>query len=469
MTMNHRKADESMNEKRNLEKLGSEQTEFKREIGLFGGVSILGGIMIGGGIFYLGSYVLMRTGFSLGLALVCWLLGGLVSMLGGLCYAELGAMIPKAGGMTVYLNNAYHPLVGFLSGFQLLLVGAPGSLAAGALALTAMFGFGGIVEKVIASCILIAFTLYNSYGVKGSSVLQNMTMIAKLIPIAIIMFAALFMGDVTPSLSMTPMDGAVSIGTMFSMIAFATVATLWAYEGWTNLNSVAEEIKNPKKNLPLSLIIAIAGIALLYALFNFAIYRVIPLEEIHTLINNGEVYLGTEVAIRMFGAIGGTIVTVGMVISMIGSLNGMTLAFPRVPYALAEEGHFFPALKKLHPKYKIPSNALWLQCLISIALIWSRNLSQLTSLVVFSSMLFNLLVIIAVPVLRKKMPDLDRPYKVWGGMFTIALAILVNIALVINSCMEDPVTSLMGLCVPAIGVLVYLFFDRKLKKEKHGA
>lgn len=447
------------------QQLGSEQTEFKREISLFGGVSILGGIMIGGGIFYLGSYVLQRTGFSLGLALIAWIVGGLVSMLGGLCFAELGAMIPKAGGMNVYLNHAYHPLVGFLCGFQSWLIGSPGSLAAGALALTAMFGLEGAIGKIIASLILVAFTVYNSFGVKIGSWFQNATMVAKLIPIAIIMFAALFMGDISPNLSLTPLTGEVSFSSMLGMIAFATIATLWAYEGWTNLNSVAEEIKNPKKNLPLSLIIAIGGITVLYTVFNFALYRVLPVEEMRTMIEAGDLYLGTEVAIRMLGSVGGTIVTVGMIISMLGSINGMTLAFPRVPYSLAEEGHFFPALKKLHPKYKIPSNALWLQCVISVALIWMRNLDQLTSLVVFGGMLFNVLVIGAVLILRKKMPDMDRPYKVWGGTVTVIITIIINIALMLNTLMNDTMTCILGLSVPVIGAVVYYIFDRKLKKE----
>lgn len=457
-----------MDEKQKLElerELGSEKTEFKREISLFGGVSILGGIMIGGGIFYLGSYVLMRTGFSLGLSLICWILGGLVSLLGGICFAELGAMIPKAGGMPVYLNIAYHPIVGFMCGFQSWLIGSPGSLAAGALALTAMFGLSGTTGKIVASIILILFTIYNSFGVKGGSMLQNATMVAKLIPIAIIMIAALFMGKVTPQLSMTPMDGSVSVSKMLGMIAFATIATLWAYEGWTNLNSVAEEIKNPKKNLPLSLIIAIGGIMVLYTLFNFAIYRVLPLDEIRSLIEGDNLYLGTEVAIRLLGSAGGVIVTVGMVISMLGSINGMTLAFPRVPYSLAEEGHFFPSFKKLHPKYKVPTTALWCQCVISVILIWMRNLDQLTSLVVFGGMLFNMLVIAAVLVLRKKMPEMERPYKVWGGTVTVVITLLINLALVLNTCIEDPVTSILGLAVPAIGAVVYYIFDRKMKKE----
>lgn len=443
-----------------------QDTEFKKEIGLFGGVSILGGIMIGGGIFYLGSIALLRTGFSPGLALLCWVIAGLVSMLGGLCFAELGAMIPKAGGMTVYLSKAFHPLAGFLYGFNLWLVGGPASLGAGALALVAMFGLGDITGKIIATAVIVIFTVYNCFGVKMGAVLQNITMVAKLIPIVLILVAALVMGDVTPNLSMQPMDGPAGIGQILSMIAFATVATLWAYEGWTNLNAVAEEMKNVKRNLPLSLILSIGGITLLYALFNYSVFKVIPLAEIRTMVDSGNLYLGTEAAIRTLGGIGGSVVSAGMIVSMLGSINGMTMAFPRNYYAMAEEGHFFKSFKKLHPKYKVPTAAIVAQGVITLVLIWTMNLNQLTSLVVFTSLLFNTLAFAAVLIFRKTMPNLERPYRVWGGVVTVLLAIIINIGLMANTLIADTRTSLIGLIVPVIGSLVFWYFDVQLKKER---
>ncbi len=456
-----------MEDKKVLEqKLSSEETEFKREISLFGGVSILGGIMIGGGIFYLGSYVLMRTGMSLDWALVCWALGGLISLLGGLCYAELGAMMPKAGGSTFYLNTAFHPLIGFLCGFSGWLISFPGSISGGILALTAIFGLNGVTEKLAASALIILFTLYNTFGVKVGSRFQSLTMIAKLIPIAIIMFGGLFFGKVSPNLSLAAPEGVTSVSQMISMIAFATVATLWAYEGWTNLNLVAEEVKNPKRNLPLALIISIGGIALIYILFNFAIYRVLDIKEITELINSGEYYLGTVASTRLFASAGGLIVVVGMVISMIGSVNGLTIAGPRLPYAMAQEGHFFPAFGKLSEKYKVPTNALWCQCLLSLLLVWFRDLSQLTTLVVFATQFFNTLIILAVLVMRKKMPDMPRPYKVWGGAVTVIIAALINIACLVNTAVSDPVTALVGLSVPAVGAVVYFIFDKRLKADR---
>lgn len=458
--------------KENLKNDGSQSSEFKQEIGVFGGVSIIGGIMVGSGIFYLGSYVLMRTNMSMGLALLCWVIGGIVSMLGGLCFAELGASRPVAGGMLVYLNEAYHPIVGFLYGFGSWLISGAGSIAAIAVALpTALrtfFNLNDFMIKSIAITLIILLTIYNYFGVKKGSILQNISMVAKLIPIAIIMIGALFFGKQSPDLSFV-LEGQneVGFGNIIGMIAFATVATLWAYEGWANLNTVAEEMKNPKKNLPLAIIIAIGGILVLYTLFNYSIYKVIPHEEIVTMINNENYYLGTEVAKRIFGNAGGIIVLVGMVIAMFGSLNGMILSFPRTYYAMAIEGHFFKSYGKLHPKYKVPHVSLIGQCIISIILVLLRNLDQLTSMVVFLGMFYNVLVVGAVLIYRRKYPKLERPYRIWGYPITVIITILIFLGLMINTFIEDPITALIGFIVPIIGCLFYIYFDKGLKKEKN--
>ena len=180
----------------------TQPVQFKREISLFGGISIIGGIMVGSGIFYLGSYVLMRTGMSLGLALVAWIVGGIVSLLGGLCYAELGASDTRAGGTAVYLREAFHPVVGFMSGFSSWALGGPGSIAALAIALpsilTAFIPMSEMTIKMVAILLIIGLTVVNCFGVKLGSRLQNVSMIAKIIPIAIILILGLVRGTVTP-------------------------------------------------------------------------------------------------------------------------------------------------------------------------------------------------------------------------------------------------------------------------------
>ncbi len=444
--------------------------QMKKEIGVFGGISIIGGIMIGSGIFYLGSYVLQRTNMSMGLALLCWVVGGIVSILGGLCFAELGACDPKSGGMVVYLNRAYHPAVGYSFGFTSWLISGSGSIAALAIALpTAMRNFTDLSDtaiKVIAIVLIVGLTAYNCLGIKLGSMLQNVSMVAKMIPIVIILLAGLFLGKQSPDLSLVPEGTDVSFSGMLAMIAFATVATLWAYEGWTNLNPVAEEMKNPGKDLPKALIIGIGAITVLYTLFNFAIYRVLPHDQVVSMIEADNLYLGTEVAKTIFGNAGGGLILATQLIAIFGSLNGMIIAFPRYYYEMALDGHFFKNHAKLHPKYAVPHVALISQAVISIILVLMKSLDELTSLVVFAGMVYNVLVILAVIVYRKKFPDMERPYKAWGYPVTVIIAVVIFGALMINTLVEDPKTALLGLAVPVIGVIVWYLFDRKLKNEE---
>ncbi|HIW21750.1 MAG TPA: amino acid permease [Candidatus Dorea intestinavium] len=457
-----------------LQELTTEKTNFKREIGVFGGVSIIGGIMIGSGIFYLGSYVLERTGMNSGLALICWIVAGLISLFGGLCYAELGTAMPKAGGRVVYLNEAYHPVVGFMAGFTDWLIGGPGSIAAVAIAMMTVlkpyFHLGDFGVKAAAIVLIIAITVYNLIGVKVASFVQNISMVAKLIPVAIIMIAAIFVGKISPDLSFASASAfAKETNTnLLSMVAIAIVAALWAYEGWSNLNTVAEEIKNPKRNLPLALIIGIGGVTIIYTLFNFCIMKVLPHDEIVAMINSGDLYLGTAVARKVLGGAGVFVVSAGMVLAMFGTANGMVLAQPRMYYAMAEEGHFFKSFAKLHPKYKVPHVPIIVQGVLSIILVLVRNLNQLTDMVVLSAMVFNALVILAVPILRHKYPQIERPYKVWFYPVSIIVTALIFIALIVNSAIEDPFLGFIGLGVPAIGAVVYFLFDLKLKREKEG-
>ena len=188
-----------MSDNQKLSSLTTEQTEFKREIGVFGGISIIGGIMIGSGIFYLGSYVLQRTGMNSGLALICWVIAGVVSLVAGLCYAELGTAMPKAGGRVIYLNEAFHPVVGFMAGFTDWLIGGPGSIAAVSIALMnvskSFFNMDDFGIKIAAIILIIGATIYNLVGVRVASTVQSLSMVAKLVPIAIVMLVALFVGN----------------------------------------------------------------------------------------------------------------------------------------------------------------------------------------------------------------------------------------------------------------------------------
>ena len=382
---------------------------------------------------------------------------------------ELGACDSRAGGMVVYMNRAYHPSVGYSFGFTSWVISGSGSIAALAIALpTALANFfhlSDMATKIIAIILIIALTAYNCFGIKLGSILQNVSMVAKCIPIAIILFAGLILGKEHPDLSLVPEGTDPTFGGMIGMIAFATVATLWAYEGWTNLNPVAEEMKNPGRDLPKALILGIGVITVIYALFNFAIYKVLPADQVVSSIESGDIYLGTQVADKLFGGAGGGLILATQLIAIFGSLNGMIIAFPRYYYDMAAEKHFFKNHAKLN-KFGVPQVALISQAVISCILVMLRSLDELTSLVVFAGMLYNVLVIAAVVVYRKKFPDLKRPYKAWGYPVTVVIAIILFFALMINTLVEDPKTAITGLIVPVMGLILWKIFDIKLKKEE---
>lgn len=448
----------------NIERLSSESTEMRREIGLGGGMSILAGIMIGSGIFYIGAIVLQRSGMSPGLALLVWLIGGIVTLLSGLCYAELGAMMPKAGGNYVYLRETYGERIAFISGFANFTLGNSGSIAAlgvaFASALATFVPLDSLMQKVVAIIAVIVLSLINIRGIRNASWVNNLFMILKLLPIALILFAGLFLGEQNPDLLTLPKQ-MPSWTTLISMVGFAVIATLWAYEGWTNLNVVAEEIRNPHRNIPLAMMISIIGVTVLYVLFNYAIFRVLPFDTITQMINGENFYLGTAAAESIFGNTGKIIVGLAMVLAMFSSLSGCVMVFPRLYYAMARDGAFFSSCAKLHPNFRTPVNAILASSGVAILLICFRSLSELTSLVAVTGMVFHGMTFYSVILLRRKYPTMERPYRVWFYPFSVYLIIALMIGLTINAIINDPMTAFLGVAVPLIGWVLYEKLIRK--------
>lgn len=461
----------SNNHTSNIEALTSETTNFNRDITLFGGISILAGIMIGSGAFYLGSYVLIRSNMNIGLALLVWIIGGIITLFSGLCYAELGTMMPKAGGGYVYLREAYGERIAYMSGLSSFILGGSGSIASLAMAfpaaLTSFIPMNEWQTKAVAIALVVGLSVVNYFGVKFGAMLQNVFLVGKIIPLAVIIVCGIAMGTQSPDLSIIPAGTEFSITSFISTVAFAVVATMWAYEGWTNLNTISEEIKDPRRNIPRAIVISILMVMALYVAFNFAIYRVLPLDTIQSLFAQGDFFLGTAAAQSLFGKAGMYIVGIGMALAIFGSLNGCVMVFPRSYYAMAKDGMFFPSFAKLHPEHKTPVNAIWGSMIVSIILICMRNLDQLTSLVVFSGLVFNTLTFGTILVFRKKYPQLERPYKVIGYPVVVWLMMAVMIGLAVNTFIEDPVTSLIGLSVPAAGLVLYQVMQARQNRKTH--
>lgn len=441
---------------------------FKKAIGPFSGISIVAGMVIGSGVYYLGSYVLERTGLSMGWSLVAWIIGGLITIVGGLCFAELGASMPVAGGQTIYLNEMYGPAFGFVNGFSCFLLTGSGGVAA--LAMAAVTAFKGVFDisdlmvKVIAILIILALMTINLMGVKEMTLYQNLSMVVRLVPIVMIIGVGLFAGKESPDFSLslegTPAEGG-GIGAVISMIGFATFASLWAYDGWYNLNTVAEEMKNPKKDLPFAIITSLVGVTLIYVLFYVAVYRVLPASDITSMVQSGDLYLGNEVIRRTLGNAGMWVLLICMTIGIVGSANVNTLCDPRTYYAMAKEGYFPKFFAHLSAKTGVPSYGILVSGGMAIFLVIFNSLQDLTDMLIFTTSILNLMTIYGVLIMRKKYPDLERPYKVWGGKITIYITSIFYVILMINEFIDAPKAAITGVVITLLGLIVYAYFKKK--------
>ena len=443
------------------------QETLKREITLFGGISILSGIMVGSGIFFVGSYVLMRTDFSPGAALLAWLLGGIITLFYGLIYAELGTMMPKAGGYYLYLREAYGKPVAFMSGFTNFILASSGSIAALAIAfglvlsnitaVTLGVSSPGSVQILIGASLIVGLSVLNFFGVRLSTNVMKVFLVLKAVPIAIILSGGLFLGEQSVDLSLSL--GGESIFSFLSVIGFAVIATFWAYEGWTNLNNVAGEIKNPSRNLPLSLIISIGSITVIYVLYNYSLLNVLSIGEIQTLIGNDEIYLGIDATMQIFGSVGMYLVMGTMLISIFGALNASIMAFPRVYYAMSKDGLLFDKFTHVNPTYNTPTYAIIGSGVMGIILL-VFGLDDLISLVAFGGLVFNTLIFIGLFIFRKRMPDAPRPYKVWGYPVLPALTIGITVLLLVALFIESIIPSLIGTGVIVMSLPIYYLIEK---------
>ena len=433
-------------------------TNLKKEIGLFGGISILAGIMIGSGIFVFGSSILERVGFSLGLSLLAWLLGGILTLVSALSYAELGTMFPETGGYYVYLKKAYGKKVAFLSGLMNFVLTSSGSIALLALAFSEVLSYIiplGVFYKWIAAGVIILLSIINYLGVKAGTWVQKVFLVAKLIPILGIIFVGIFMGTATPDLSFTTAEP-VGFFRLLTMIGFGVVGTLWAYEGWTNLNTVAGEMKDVKKDLPRALSISTIGVSIIYLLFIFSLYRILGAATTISLSEDGTV-LPIPAMMSLFGETGMRIVFFSILISIFGSLNGSVMVFPRVYYAMAEDQVFFKSFAKIDPRFKTPGIAIMGSGVMALLLL-VFNFQDLLTFVVFGGLIFNTLIFISIYIFRKRSPNLERPYKVIGYPVVPAIAIFGMILLIISTLVESLIPSLIGLSVLVVGYFLYDIF-----------
>lgn len=444
-----------------IEELTRPNHGMKRDMGLFRAVGLMAGLMIGSGIFYVGVYVLDYINVSTGWALVAWILAGLVSLCAGLCYAEMGTAMPRSGGSYVYVTESFGPCIGFTMGWSDFWICQTGSIAALGLGFAQYFGslFGGLdsfTTSIIAAGVVILLSVVNMAGVKEGSTLSAILLAIKIIVIAVVIIACFgFQGGKGDPISFT-YTGDGFVGAM----AMAIVASLWAFDGWTSVCMVAEEVKDPKKNIPRAIIISLGGITVLYAVFNLALMRVLPAAEIASTDN--PTYDAME---AVFGPEAAVVLTIGILFSILGSANSATLAYPREYYAMARDKRWFPFFGKLNRKTGTPVNSQIVTMVYACVICFIADFGTLIDIAVLATWVYYSLGVASVMVLRKKYPDIERPYKVWGYPLLPIAVVLFGIVMIIANFMADP-TTILGFLIPLSGVPAYFFFKKFFPPEK---
>ncbi len=440
-----------------------------RGLGLTDAAAIVVGSIIGTGVFLKTATMANLVG-SPSMVLLAWIVAGLLSLTGALAYAELGTLMPNAGGEYVYLKEGYGDFWAFLYGWMRFWIGSPGSIAAYAVgAMTFLSGivdlapFGG--KAAAAVVVIIAFSSINCMSVAFGGRVQALMTALKLIMIIGISFGIFFFSRSGSTIHFGESDVAIQGVAGWSAFGSALLAALWAYDGWNNLPMVAGEIKNPQRNIPLSLGLGMLAILAIYGVANVAYFYALPFQEILT--SNSSAFpdalpVATKAALTFLGTSGITILSVAFVFSALGAMNGSIMTGARVPYAMAKDGLFFKQLGNVNEKSLVPVVSIIVQGIVSMLLALSGTFDQLTDYVVFSSWIFYAMVTGVVFVLRKRIPDAPRPYKTIGYPVLPIIFIVLGILLLINTVMTSPRESMIGLGFILAGVPVYMIF-KKLK------
>ncbi|MDP9205939.1 MAG: amino acid permease [Gemmatimonadota bacterium] len=461
--------------------VASATRELARELSLRDAIALVLTV-IGTGVFLKTATMVQLVG-SPSNVLLAWLAAGLLSLAGALTYAELGAMLPEAGGDYVFLREAYGNLIAFLFGWTNLVLISTGGVAAVSTALASFLSsfvpldavwatrdinlLGQVVhwrlgiQQLVAVAVILLFSAINSRGVAVGARVQWLATLAKLGGIAIIVLGAFLLSrSGSWDHLKAPVTAGVGGGGVTAFGA-AMLAALWAYQGWANVSMVAGEIEKPERNVPRALIYGMLLVILVYLVTNLAYFYALPFSEILT--SNSTAYRDAlpvaAKAAQTFFSYGPQLVSIAFIISVIGALNGIILMNARVPFAMARDGLFFKRLGVLNPRSRVPVAAIWIQGLWACVLALSGTFDQITTSVIFALWIFFALVGASLLVLRRKLPAAPRRYRTPGYPVVPLLFVLVAVWLVINSVKAYPIESVVGLFLIALGLPFYLFFQ----------
>lgn len=435
-------------------------TQLSKSLSFYGLTMMVIGACIGSGIFLTPSQIAGHLSLP-SLILLVWAVGGFLSLTGALTYAELGGMFPKAGGVYVYLREAYGPAAGFMFGWAYFTVINTGTIAALAIAFTNYFAYLFPIDatrKLITTIVVVLITsIINIFRVKLVEWFTNIFTGMKLVGIAAIILIGLIWGTsaMMDSTSVQSLPGSSDTNTL-SAFGLALIGVLWSFSGWHHVSYLSGEAKNARKTIPLAMIIGTIVVTFVYLLSNFSFMFLLPISKIAQSES-----VAAEAISNVFAS-GGILIAIMICISTFGTALINTMVAPRIYYAMANDGVFFKGLAKIHSSYQTPVNAIFAQAVWAVVLvvIWGTFEAVITY-VIFIDWIFFIFVAFIVFLFRYKYSNLERPYKTIGYPLTPAIFILTSVLFVLNTLIHNPLYTGVGLLFLLLGWFVYLIFKQK--------
>ncbi len=439
--------------------------DLPRVLSLWDVVMIVIGGVIGSGIFLSPSEIAAAVPSPL-LMLGVWVAGGLLSFFGALAFAELGAAMPEAGGVYIYLREAYGSLVSFLFGWTLFLIIDSGAIATLAVAFSSnmlprFFDMTPLTKKIVSAAFVVFLGAVNYVGVRWGARLQNFLTYIKVAAIGIVVFGVAFLSKGRGSAVnfVEPKPGPFSTN-LLGAFGVGLIASLWAYKGWESATYSAGEVKDPRRNLPLGILIGTFVVIALYVIMNIAYLYMMPVGKIAS--SEGRVAL--DVMQTIIGPFGSSLIAFLILFSILGAANQNMLCSPRVYFAMARDGVFFPKIAECHPKFMTPHVSIIAISVWSVVLTLTGSFKQLFTYVVFGQWIFFGLTVAAVIVLRRKRPDLERPYRTWGYPVTPIIFIIAALFVAVSSLISAFMNAVFGLVIICLGIPAYFFWKGRSAK-----
>jgi len=446
----------------------------ERRLGPFDAAAIILSNVIGGGIFFVPILVAGLVPVAIGM-LGVWVLGGVLAFAGAMAYAELAALRPKSGGEYVYLREAFGPLAAFLTGWTSFVAGFSGAIAASALFLADAIGrffpvaadrtpivtvpipFLPLVltnQTLVALVAIVALSFVHMRGLGPGRIVHNILAGLKVSGILIFLALGLSLGSGEWS-NLGSSHEVVAPGTGWLL---ALIPVMFSFSGWNAAAYVAEEIKDPGRNVPIALGLGTAAVVAIYVALNMLYLYAMPLAELAVV---GDGRLTDTVAERLFGFVAGNVIAIFTIVSVAASISAMVLAGPRVYFAMARDGAFLPSVAQVHPTYRTPARAIWAQAGWSAVLVVSSTLSGLVNYTGFAIVLFSGIAVAALFVLRRREPDGVRPFNAWGYPLAPGLFVAASAAMIGHRLWTEPSQTLYGLIIIGLGIPLYYLFARK--------